>query len=404
MARRTKIVVVGGGPAGISVISGLRHWSFRDEVQITLLEPSDFHYYQSAWINSAFALKKEIPSRRHIGELFSPDDINWVNEAAGEFSPENNYVLTETGLKVNYDYLVVACGLQTDWEKIKGLHGKLGRDGITSAASFSTLNWTKSLFSKPNGKVIFTESGTLCNMHSAGKELVMRLQAKLGTNIKEPNKGITYYSGSNALYPVDACQSVLKERFKKNSINWELSKELVEVKPKAKIAVFRNLIDNTYFERDYDLLHIVPPMRSPFAVARSALADEVGLIDVDQHTLQHKKYSNIFAIGDIANTPVVKCISAIKMQLPVVVSNIVAGIVGTQPLKKYDGTNNQVIMVSEHEAILFRCKFMRHVNLPFSYGLSGSQAIGRLNNLLSPISYWRYLLSAKSSRIPFPDS
>ena len=60
MARRTKIVVVGGGPAGISVISGLRHWSLQDEVQITLLEPSDFHYYQSAWINSAFALNKKI--------------------------------------------------------------------------------------------------------------------------------------------------------------------------------------------------------------------------------------------------------------------------------------------------------------------------------------------------------
>ncbi len=404
MARRTKIVVVGGGPAGIAVISGLRQWSSWDKVQITLLEPSDFHFYQSAWINSAFTMNKETPSTRHIGELFSPDDINWVNEAAGEFSPENNYVLTETGLRINYDYLVVACGLQTDWEKIKGLHGKLGREGITSVASYSTLNWTKSLFSQPSGKVIFTEPSTLCNMHSAGKELIMRLQAKLGVNIKEPTNEITYYSGSNALYPVEACQSVLKDRFKKNNIDWELSKELVEVKPKAKIAVFRNLINNTYFERDYDLLHIVPPMRSPFVVARSALADEVGLVDVDQHTLQHKKYSNIFAIGDIANTPVVKCISAIKMQMPVVVSNIVAGILGAQLLKKYDGTNNQVIMVSEHEAILFRCKFMRHMNLPFSYGLSDSQAIGRLNNLLSPISYWRYLLSAKSSRIPFPNS
>ena len=399
----TKIVVVGGGPAGISVISGLRHWSSRDKVQITLLEPSDFHFYQSAWINSAFALNKEVSSSRHIGELFSPDDINWVNEAAGEFSPENNYVLTETGHKVNYDYLVVACGLQTNWEKIKGLHGKLGREGITSAASYSTLNWTKSLFSKPSGKVIFTEPSTLCNMHSAGKELVMRLQAKLAVNTKESNGEITYYSGSNALYPVDACHTVLRDHFKRNSIDWESSKELVEVKPKDKIAVFRNLIENTYFERDYDLLHIVPPMRPPFAVARSPLADETGLIDVDQHTLQHKKYSNIFAIGDISNTPVVKCISAIRTQMPIVVSNIVADILGGQPLKKYDGTNNQVIRVSEREAVLFRCKFMRHISLPFSYGLSGSRAIGSLNNLLSPISYWHHLLSAKFSRIPFPD-
>ena len=46
-------------------------------------------------------------------------------------------------------------------------------------------------------------------MHSAGKELVLRLQAKLAVNIKEPNND-TYYSGSNALYPVDACKVYLK--------------------------------------------------------------------------------------------------------------------------------------------------------------------------------------------------
>ena len=84
MVKRTKIVVVGGGPAGISVISGLRQWVSCDKMQITLLEPSDFHFYQSAWINLALASNKDISSRRHIGELLSPDDINWINEAAGE--------------------------------------------------------------------------------------------------------------------------------------------------------------------------------------------------------------------------------------------------------------------------------------------------------------------------------
>ena len=62
MVRRTRVIVVGGGPAGISVISGLRQWVPWGELQITLLEPSDFHYYQSAWINSALASNKEIPS------------------------------------------------------------------------------------------------------------------------------------------------------------------------------------------------------------------------------------------------------------------------------------------------------------------------------------------------------
>ena len=71
---------------------------------------------------------------------------------------------------------------------------------------------------------------------------------KLSLNTLETNSKITYYSGSHALYPVDACQSVLKAVLKK-CYRLGIIKELIEVKPKEKIAVFRNLVDNTYFER-----------------------------------------------------------------------------------------------------------------------------------------------------------
>ncbi|MBL1259269.1 MAG: hypothetical protein COB33_001910 [Thiotrichaceae bacterium] len=47
-------------------------------------------------------------------------------------------------------------------------------------------------------------------------------------------------------------------------------------------------------------------------------SDVGGWVDVDMHTLQHKKYSNIFGLGDCTNRPNSKTAAAIKGQTPVV--------------------------------------------------------------------------------------
>ena len=46
MGKGIHIVIVGGGTAGISVASSLVRQSNESEVIITIIEPSDKHYYQ----------------------------------------------------------------------------------------------------------------------------------------------------------------------------------------------------------------------------------------------------------------------------------------------------------------------------------------------------------------------
>ena len=101
MENQIKIIVVGGGPAGLSVISAMRQWEKRSKLQITLLEPSDWHYYQSAWLPYSTNLTRKDYSRRHIAQLLSPDEINWINEAAEEFYPSQNYVVTANGTRID---------------------------------------------------------------------------------------------------------------------------------------------------------------------------------------------------------------------------------------------------------------------------------------------------------------
>ena len=73
---------------------------------------------------------------------------------------------------------------------------------------------------------------------------------------------------------------------------------------------------------DFDLLHIVPPQTAHECIRNSPLAAGTGLIDVNPATLQHNKYPNVFALGDVANIPAAKTAAGVFSQAPVVSHNI----------------------------------------------------------------------------------
>ena len=85
------------------------------------------------------------------------------------------------------------------------------------------------------------------------------------------------------------------------------------------------------------MLHVTPPMGPPTFIAKSPLADNDGWVDVDRETLQHKKFPNVFGIGDCSNLPTSKTGAAIRKQAPVLVGNLIAAISSQTLSGKYDG-------------------------------------------------------------------
>lgn len=83
-----------------------------------------------------------------------------------------------------------------------------------------------------------------------------------------------------------------------------------------------NLQGESEVTMPYDFLHLAPPQAAPLFVRKSELANEAGWLDVDINTLRHKKYGNIFGLGDVAALPTAKTGAAIRKQVPVVISNI----------------------------------------------------------------------------------
>lgn len=62
----------------------------------------------------------------------------------------------------------------------------------------------------------------------------------------------------------------------------------------------------------FDFLHATPPMSPPDVLkACQALTDSAGFLDVDKDTLRHKKYQNVFGVGDCMNSPNAKTAAAV---------------------------------------------------------------------------------------------
>ncbi|MDN8988769.1 FAD/NAD(P)-binding oxidoreductase, partial [Staphylococcus aureus] len=76
---------------------------------------------------------------------------------------------------------------------------------------------------------------------------------------------------------------------------------LVEIDGDKKVATFEHI--KTYDRKtiSYDMLHVTPPMGPLDVVKESTLSDSEGWVDVNPTTLQHKSYSNVFALGDASN-------------------------------------------------------------------------------------------------------
>src|SRR3546814_20122880 len=93
------------------------------------------------------------------------------------------------------------------------------------------------------------------------------------------------------------------------------------------------------------MIHVTPPQRAPEFVADSPLADQAGYLEIDQTTLRHARYPNIFGLGDSASTPNAKTAAAARKHAPLVAVNPLSVLSGGDAVAGYDGAGTSTINV-----------------------------------------------------------
>ena len=124
------IVIAGGGTAGLTVAAHLVNAI--DPSRIALIEPSTHHFYQPLWTLVGGGVFPKEESMRQEAD-YIPAGVTWIQEYITAFDPDQNHVVLKNGDTISYDYLVVALGIQIDWDRVKGLREALAeRNSVCS--------------------------------------------------------------------------------------------------------------------------------------------------------------------------------------------------------------------------------------------------------------------------------
>ena len=335
MTENHDVVIIGGGTAGITVAAQLLQQEAAPKV--TIVEPSETHDYQPIWtLVGGGVFPREI-SRRAMADVM-PRGATWIRDRVTAFSPEKNEVVTEGGKQLTYNQLVVAPGIQLNWDAVKGLADAINKGGVCSNYGYDKVPYTwETIQAFQGGNAIFTFPATPIKCAGAPQKIMWLAEETFRRRGIRGQANVIYASATAGIFGVPKYAQALNKLVAERNIETHYSKNLVEVRPETREAVFHDVNGAEELVLKYDMMHVTPPQSAPDFVRKSALADAAGWVDVDRHTLQHTKYPNVFSLGDASSLPCSKTGAAVRKQAPVLVENIIAFRASKPLLGHYDG-------------------------------------------------------------------
>lgn len=325
-----RVVVLGGGEAGRAVVNAVASGGAANSV--ALIEPSPHAYDQPTWVNVGTDGVPKEATRRDRQPLDVPDACVWIQAAASRIDPDEQVVETSDGASVRYDHLVIATGVEMQWERIRGLDEHLGTDGICSVYGYEQADRTWDVISAfSGGKAVFTAPSSPYKGANAPLTVLQRAEAVWRESGVRPQTDVTFTTAARPEFAGDAYEEIVQREAESDDVSVYFGYELIEVRPERREAVFRISKGASQSERvlRYDFLHVVPPMAPPSVIAESGLAYPVGAsmtgyLEVNPKTLQHKRYPNVFGVGDVAGVRAVKTGERARMQARAVAERIKA--------------------------------------------------------------------------------
>ncbi|MEE4152575.1 MAG: FAD/NAD(P)-binding oxidoreductase [Erythrobacter sp.] len=343
-----KVVIIGAGAAGIATAASLL--KRRRSLDIAIVDPAQIHAYQPGWTMVGGGVFDPAVTMRPMHRVI-PKGVTWIKAAAASFQPEDNTVTLEDGTALRYDALVVAPGIRLAWEKIAGLPEALGQNGVTSNYRCDLAPYTWELVQRTRkGRAIFTQPPMPIKCAGAPqKAMYLACDHWLRSGVLGEIE-VEFRNAGGVLFGVADYVPALMDYVERYAIALRLGHELVAVDGPGQEATFRTEAGEE--TQGFDMLHVVPPQVAPQFLADSPLAAPSGFTDVDQHTLQHVRYPNVFGLGDAGSMPNAKTAAAARKQAPVVAVNLLQQLDGKGPRAGYDGYGSCPLTVERGRIVL----------------------------------------------------
>jgi len=336
--RHCPILIIGGGAAGIALASSLLKRA--PGLDISIVEPASDHYYQPGFTLVGGGIFNAAQTKRSEASVM-PQQVNWIKSAVTHILPEQNQVVLSDNSKLGYERLIVCPGLKLNWGAISGLEEALGKNGVTSNYRPDLAPYTWQLVQGlKQGKALFTQPPMPIKCAGAPqKALYLSCDHWLKQGVIK-NVDVRFCNAGPVLFGVKEYVPALMEYIERYGAKLQFGHNLVKVDGANKLATFATTGADgkpTLVEERFDLLHVVPPQCAPDFIRNSSVADRAGWVAVNQNTLKHVKYANVWSLGDVCSAPNAKTAAAIRKQAPVVACNILADISRKPAQFQYDG-------------------------------------------------------------------
>lgn len=410
------ILIIGGGSAGITVAAQLLRAD--STLDLAILEPSDKHYYQPAWtLVGAGAFNLQDTVREEKDQI--PQNAKWIKSYASTFDPEANTVVTRDGTSISYDYLIVAAGIQLDWDGIPGLKESIGTKSVCSNYDYQYAEYTfETIKNFKGGTALFTQPATPIKCGGAPQKIMYLAEEYFRKNGVREKTNIVFATPGTVIFGVKKFANTLNKIITERNITTLFYHKLTEIRPDKKEAVYHltsdptgcGLIDDvasrlnitqtgdTEIVIPYDMIHTAPPQSAPDFIKKSPLAkpgDPYGFVDVNKETMQHIRFHNVFALGDVSDVPTAKTGAAVRKQAPALVSTLLTLMnhKKAKGLGNYNGYSSCPLVTGYSSMVLAEFDYDNNPAPSFPFDTSKERySMWLLKKYGLPFMYWNMML------------
>ncbi len=330
-----QLLIVGGGTAGTMMANKLAPVLDDSEWHITLIDEHETHYYQPGFLFIPWGIynKNDVIKPKRD---FYPSGIDVIISPIEIIEPDENRVKLVDGRVISYDLMIVATGSQINPGETEGMLGDKWHKNIFD---FYTIEGTTALrnFIKywEGGKLVVNVVEMPIKCPVAPLEFAFLADWYFTEQGIRDKVEIEYVTPLPGAFTKPIAAKFLGEFLTKKNI------KLTSDFSAGRVDAENNKLYSWDEEAiDYDLLVTIPTNMGAEVIGRSGMGDDLNFIPTDHHTLQSKKWENVFVLGDATDLPSSKAGSVAHFEADVLFENIQRYIDG-RPLKPaFDGHAN----------------------------------------------------------------